>query len=86
MPAHNDVTGDKIKTGHNSDDYRDNYDRIFGSKKKEERTTEEKMEAAIRAKKGIRHSEVLELESMASAGSARGQDIINGLNLDIGKK
>lgn len=34
--AKNDVTGDKIKTGYNSDAYRDNWDRIFNKTEIEE--------------------------------------------------
>lgn len=29
MATHNDITGDLIKSRSNSEDYRDNYDRIF---------------------------------------------------------
>ena len=32
MTARNDITGDELKSKTNSDAYRDNYDRIFGSK------------------------------------------------------
>jgi hypothetical protein len=34
MAAKNDVTGDSIKSRVNSKAYRDNWDRIFGKKKK----------------------------------------------------
>lgn len=33
MTTKNDITGDKIKTGVNSDKYRDNFDKLFGDKK-----------------------------------------------------
>ena len=36
MVARNDVTGDAIQTKGVSDAYRDNYDLIFGKKKKKE--------------------------------------------------
>lgn len=81
MAAYNEITGDKIQTGVNSDDYRDNYDKIFGRKEKVERTSEEKMQAAIKAKKGIRPSAVLELNDMVSPGSDAGQQICNEFNI-----
>lgn len=34
MTSRNEITGDAIQTKLNSDSYRDNYDRIFGSKVK----------------------------------------------------
>jgi len=37
MATKNDVTGDSIKTKTNSKKYRDNWDRIFGNKKKEKK-------------------------------------------------
>jgi len=33
MTTRNEHTGDKIQTKPNSDKYRDNYDKIFGTKK-----------------------------------------------------
>lgn len=36
MVAKNDITGDSIQTRGTSDAYRDNYDLIFGKKKKTE--------------------------------------------------
>lgn len=39
MTATNDITGDSIKTKHNSDMYRDNYDIIFRGKKEEQEET-----------------------------------------------
>lgn len=36
MAAKNDITGDSIQTRTVSDSYRNNYDLIFGKKKKEE--------------------------------------------------
>jgi len=41
MTAKNDVTGDLIKTK-SSKNYRDNYDRIFGKKKKSSDTEKKK--------------------------------------------
>jgi hypothetical protein len=35
MVARNDITGDKIQSKENSKAYEDNYDKIFGKKKKE---------------------------------------------------
>ena len=40
MTARNDVTGDNIKTGANSQAYKDNWDRIFGKKDSEEEKEE----------------------------------------------
>ena len=37
MTAKNEVTGDKLKSKPNSDNYRDNYDKIFGNKNKSEK-------------------------------------------------
>lgn len=36
MAAINEHTGRRIRTGSNSQDFRDNYDAIFGSKEKED--------------------------------------------------
>ena len=44
MVARNDITGDSIQTKGVSDAYRDNYDIIFGKKKK---TDAEKFDEAI---------------------------------------
>lgn len=44
MVAKNDITGDSIQTRGTSDAYRDNYDLIFGKKKK---TEAEKFDEAI---------------------------------------
>ena len=38
MPTRNDVTGDTLVSRTNSDQYRSNYDRIFGKKKSKEST------------------------------------------------
>ena len=35
MASHNDITGDALVSKRSNDNYRDNYDRIFGKKKKE---------------------------------------------------
>lgn len=39
MVAKNDITGDSIMSKVNSDSFRDNFDRIFGKKKKEEESS-----------------------------------------------
>ena len=36
MATTNDITGDKLKSKPNNDGYRDNYEAIFGGKKKKE--------------------------------------------------
>lgn len=41
MTAQNDITGDEIRSKPNSDAYRENWDRIFGKKKKEDDTDKE---------------------------------------------
>ena len=41
MTTQNDITGDEIRTKVNSDAYRENWDRIFGKKKKEDDTDKE---------------------------------------------
>lgn len=33
MASHNDITGDALVSKQSNDNYRDNYDRIFGKKK-----------------------------------------------------
>ena len=33
MAGHNEITGDALVSKRNNDNYRDNYDRIFGKKK-----------------------------------------------------
>ena len=33
MPSHNDITGDALVSKRNNDNYRNNYDAIFGKKK-----------------------------------------------------
>jgi len=40
MTTTNNITGDKIQTRPNSDKYRENWDRIFGSKKCDVATVE----------------------------------------------
>lgn len=42
MTAKNDVTGDAIKSKVNSEEYRNNWDAIFGKKKEEPIKQEEK--------------------------------------------
>jgi hypothetical protein len=44
MVARNDITGDSIQTKGVTDAYRDNYDKIFGKKKK---TDAEKFDEAV---------------------------------------
>ncbi len=44
MVARNDITGDSIQTKEVTDAYRDNYDKIFGKKKK---TDAEKFDEAV---------------------------------------
>lgn len=44
MVARNDITGDTIQTKGVTDAYRDNYDKIFGKKKK---TEAEKFDEAV---------------------------------------
>lgn len=39
MTTKNDVTGDPIKTKSQNQQYRDNYDRIFGKAKKDDKDT-----------------------------------------------
>lgn len=36
MATRNDITGDELKSKTNSDSYRDNYDRIFGNKRRKD--------------------------------------------------
>jgi len=36
MTARNDITGDELKSKTNSEAYRDNYDRIFGNKRRKD--------------------------------------------------
>lgn len=36
MASHNEITGDALVSKRNNDAYRDNYDRIFGKKKREQ--------------------------------------------------
>lgn len=43
MTTRNDITGDAIKSRSNNDAYRDNWDRIFGKKKKENDEKKRKM-------------------------------------------
>ena len=45
MTATNDITGDLIHSKTNSDNYRDGWDRIFGSRKKNLETTESSSES-----------------------------------------
>ena len=66
MPAHNDVTGDAIKSRASSEEYRDNWDRIFAKKYKKQ-TAEENLQAAINMKKGVKDDMVLDLEPMQPA-------------------
>jgi hypothetical protein len=42
MATKNDVTGDKIKSKIPDQNYRDNWDRIFGKKKEEEKNKSNK--------------------------------------------
>lgn len=44
MATHNDVTGDKIASRGNSQQYKDNWEAIFGKKKAEEVVEETKPE------------------------------------------
>lgn len=46
MASHNEITGDALVSKRNNDAYRDNYDRIFGKKKKDAEQTEQQGEAA----------------------------------------
>lgn len=60
MATTNDVTGDKIKSGVNSDNYRNNFDDIFNKAKEEveEESFREKVEAEkerIRNKRPLLH-------------------------------
>lgn len=45
MTATNDITGDLIHSKTNSDNYRDGWDRIFGSRKKNLEATESSSES-----------------------------------------
>lgn len=42
MPSRNDVTGDNLISRSNNDQYRNNWDRIFGKKEDKEEETEKK--------------------------------------------
>ena len=44
MATHNDITGDALITKANNDNYRNNYDAIFGKKKEAEKKEEVKPE------------------------------------------
>lgn len=44
MASKNDITGDSIKTKIPSEQYRNNYDLIFGKKKPEEKKENEKIQ------------------------------------------
>jgi hypothetical protein len=53
-PSRNDITGDFMLTGATTDAYRDGWDRIFGSKKKEEpKKPEEKTVPPSKRKKEV---------------------------------
>jgi len=41
MTSRNDVTGDSLKTKPSSNEYRSNWDAIFGKKKEQNETTKE---------------------------------------------
>ena len=46
MTSHNDITGDALVSRLANDNYRDNYDRIFGKKKGNDNAGQDHMEAA----------------------------------------
>lgn len=47
MATKNDITGDSLISKTNTDAYRDNYDRIFGKKKKDAEQAEQQGEEAL---------------------------------------
>ena len=47
MASHNEITGDALVSKRNNDAYRDNYDRIFGKKKKDAEQAEQQGEEAL---------------------------------------
>ena len=47
MPSHNDITGDALVSKKNNDNYRNNYDAIFGKKKKDAEQAEQQGEEAL---------------------------------------
>ncbi len=47
MATKNDITGDALISKTNTDAYRDNYDRIFGKKKKDAEQAEQQGEEAL---------------------------------------
>jgi hypothetical protein len=46
MASHNEITGDALVSKKNNDNYRNNYDAIFGKKKKDAEQTEQQGEEA----------------------------------------
>ena len=46
MATHNDITGDALVSRLANDNYRDNYDRIFGKKKEDKDAGEDQLAAA----------------------------------------
>ena len=43
MTSHNDITGDALVSKRNNDNYRNNYDRIFGKKKENDNAGQDQM-------------------------------------------
>ena len=43
MPTHNDITGDALVSRQANDNYRSNYDRIFGKKKESKNVGEDQL-------------------------------------------
>jgi hypothetical protein len=50
MTSKNDITGDAIRTDSPSDAYRENYDRIFGKKKKDQQESKKDLPIAYDGK------------------------------------
>ncbi len=51
MVSRNDVTGDSIKSKFNSDDYRNNWEKIFGKKNEEPKECKNKEKCGEKCKK-----------------------------------
>lgn len=47
MAGHNEITGDALVSKKNNDNYRNNYDAIFGKKKKDAEQAEQQGEEAL---------------------------------------
>ena len=67
MASHNDITGDALVSKRNNDNYRDNYDRIFGKKKENDNVGTGTNEAVV---------------SVSSVSSAGGTGTCGGAGCD----